>query len=526
MLRLTDDVGRPHDFLVVDVHHHIGSEGATRNLNPKEPNGSYDFYRGIIHGSKFKAGLETLLRDEGTYKYFRREGEISHPHPALECLLRADERVRRTLQGSWAIDISVAFPMHDDFRSNEAVEYRASNKRLSKVVKAMPNSLRFVPWGRVNPSGGREACQEIERACTEDGIRGLKLHPKSDAFDLAGEGLVSALATAARRAIPVIFHTDWKSDRQHIVEALDEAVLALARAGEYDAVSHMWVILGHFGWSADHDMIGFLAHPCVHGEVSGLHGQGAIEFFKTAREAFPDHEWDAEGLLSRAPDPSRLERALAQAHTRDWSRKVMFGSDNPFLNQNNSIDVMGAILGRELDLTSLEVANILGLNAVRLFSMCGHGTQATVAAAATVVHPEERLRLSYSSDLMGGQRFLEAAMRGPQANVRSIHFSPVMATDPHARLLSEMGLLSFVDRDGPTVTLRSVLLEGLERTSFTLHHEAAIGPWTVADPLCQEVVRSLVAVSRTTPERELGMTVATMFLSKSRTDEAGYIKEA
>jgi len=526
MLRLTDDAGRPHDFFVVDVHHHIGSEGITRNLNPKEPNGSYDFCRGIIHGSAFKTGLETLLKDKETYKYFRRRGEVSSPHPALECLLSADERLAKALHGSWAIDISVAFPMHDDFRSNEPVEYRASNKRLSKVVKAMPNSLRFVPWGRVNPAAGEEACQEIDRACTEDGIRGLKLHPKSDAFDLAGEGLVAALATSARRAIPVIFHTDWKSDRRHIIEAADEALLALARAGEYDAASRLRVILGHFGWSVDHEMIGFLTHPCIHGEVSGLHGQGAVEFFKIARGAFPDHEWDSEDLLSRAPDPERLERALSAAHTKDWSRKVMFGSDNPFLNQNNSIDVMGAILGRELDLTSIEAANILGLNAVRLFALHAEGGHAAATAPTTARAPTgAEPRLAFSGDLAGGQRFLEAAMRGSQANLRSVYFSPVIATDPHARLLSEMGLLSFEDRDGATVTLRSVLLEDAERTGFTLHHDADSEPWTVADPLCQEVAGSLLAASGMTPEDEIAPTIERMFHSQGRRDAAGSNKE-
>ncbi len=504
MLRLTDDSGRSHGFLVADVHHHVGSEGQTRNLNPKEPNGSYDFFRGVQYGSESKPGLATILRDSDAFKYHITGGEAFPPHPMLRCLSLADERMGRAFEGSWAIDLSVAFPMHDDFRSNDVVEYRASNRRLAKVVGVLPNSLRFIPWGRVNPDDGAVACEELHRAASEDGIRGLKLHPKSEGFDLEGAGFRLVLRAAARHALPVILHTDWKSDRRRIVEAVDDTIVALASEGDVGAIADLRVILGHFGWAVDPEMIGFIAHPCVYGEVSGLRGRGATEFFRIARDHFPDHRWDASALLSRVPDPSSVSRALRPGIVGDWSRKVMYGSDNPFLNQNNSIDTIGAILGRELDLTALEVANILGLNALALFAngadgMDGGGRPAPPAMTVPGQVP-------FSGTLEDGALFLAVMLKGLPQNMRRVRFVPLLAAEPQPRLLPELGVLHVSGREESGTSLLSVQLGATGRMGFMAIDCPAFPPAALGDPLSQLVADGLVAAA----SRQPGCQAATM----------------
>ncbi|MDP8943652.1 MAG: amidohydrolase family protein [Actinomycetota bacterium] len=90
---------------------------------------------------------------------------------------------------------AVVFPMQ------EPAGYPAANDRV--LAAAAASEGRLVAFCRLDPARG--AVREAER-CLAAGARGLKLHPRAEAFSLADRPVADIFAVAHERRLPVIIH--------------------------------------------------------------------------------------------------------------------------------------------------------------------------------------------------------------------------------------------------------------------------------------------------------------------------------
>jgi len=91
---------------------------------------------------------------------------------------------------------ALVFPMH------EPGGYHAANDRVLDACRT--SGGRLAPLARVDP--GRPGALEEARRGLDGGARGIKLHPRSDRFDLPHPVVEEIVALAGRRGLPVLFH--------------------------------------------------------------------------------------------------------------------------------------------------------------------------------------------------------------------------------------------------------------------------------------------------------------------------------
>ncbi len=90
---------------------------------------------------------------------------------------------------------SVVMPMH------EPGGYPPANDWVMEQCAA--SNGRLVPFCRLDPNA--DAVAEAQR-CIAAGARGLKLHPRAEAFDLAGPEVAEVFAIADEHRLPVLIH--------------------------------------------------------------------------------------------------------------------------------------------------------------------------------------------------------------------------------------------------------------------------------------------------------------------------------
>ena len=90
---------------------------------------------------------------------------------------------------------SVVMPMH------EPDGYPAANDRI--LAECAGSQGRLVPFCRLDPNS--EPIAELER-CLAAGHRGVKLHPRAEAFDLGGAEVGEIFAMAHEHRLPVLIH--------------------------------------------------------------------------------------------------------------------------------------------------------------------------------------------------------------------------------------------------------------------------------------------------------------------------------
>jgi len=127
------------------------------------------------------------------------------------------------------------------FTTAEPDGYPAANDRV--LAEAAASDGRLVPFCRIDPNAPGPL-QEARR-CVGAGARGIKLHPRSDAFALPHPAVEALVAFAASEHLPVLFHAGRG------IPALGEEVTRLA--GAYPDAR---LILAHAGISD----LGLLSH--------------------------------------------------------------------------------------------------------------------------------------------------------------------------------------------------------------------------------------------------------------------------
>src|SRR4051794_6371974 len=135
------------------------------------------------------------------------------------------------------------------FTTHEPSGYLEANDRV--LAEAAASGGRLVPFVRVDPKTADPVGEA--RRCVAAGARGIKLHPRSDAFSLPHPAVEALVAYAAEGRLPVLFHAGRG------IPALGEEVTRLARA-----YPDARLILAHAGISD----LGLLSH--VVGELPNV----------------------------------------------------------------------------------------------------------------------------------------------------------------------------------------------------------------------------------------------------------------
>src|SRR3954470_268424 len=98
--------------------------------------------------------------------------------------------------------IAVVFDVDKETTTSDPFE---GNDYVAEVMRRYPDV--FIGWASVDPWKGKAGVQELERAVTELGLSGLKLHPITQGFFPNDERFYPLYAKADELGIPVIFHT-------------------------------------------------------------------------------------------------------------------------------------------------------------------------------------------------------------------------------------------------------------------------------------------------------------------------------
>ena len=91
-----------------------------------------------------------------------------------------------------------------DAETTSGVPY-VGNDYIASVARQYPD--RFIGFASVDPWKGALAIQELERSVKELGLRGLKLHPTTQAFFPNDAHFYPLWKKCAELSIPVLFHT-------------------------------------------------------------------------------------------------------------------------------------------------------------------------------------------------------------------------------------------------------------------------------------------------------------------------------
>ncbi|HXV56756.1 MAG TPA: amidohydrolase family protein [Gaiellaceae bacterium] len=112
--------------------------------------------------------------------------------------------------------------------------FRAANDRTLAAAEQAGGLL--VPFARLDLA---ESPIEEATRCLDRGARGIKLHPRAQAFLLNDERLEPVFALAAERRVPILIHggrglPPIASDLRRLHDAYPEAALVIAHAGIAD----------------------------------------------------------------------------------------------------------------------------------------------------------------------------------------------------------------------------------------------------------------------------------------------------
>jgi hypothetical protein len=342
--------GQAHRLYVVDGHSHIGSDvDGVSNPNPMAPFGTFDFYKKTYQEViKVTKGNEWKFNSKGVNYEFK---IVPNP-PVYEICKQAAEtseqysKIMERLENSWMFDFGVGFPFQDKYRADkpEAL-YRASNERVAEAVTKFPVSLKMIGYCRVHPDEGQQAVDEVTHSITVKGLRGLKLHPRSEQWldHINNPKAVNVLAEAARLSIPVLFDTRGKESIYNVHELVKSTRTYLERTSP-ELVPHLKVLIGH----------------------------AAAGNFDDARtyQAMSDPNCVGELSMIRSPEFEQfiVDFMKKSSAKKDWSKHIVFGSDFPYFFERHAKDILSFLLTKpffDAGGTIEDVKNIIGGNMLR-----------------------------------------------------------------------------------------------------------------------------------------------------------------
>ena len=359
-----DGKKRVEQIFVIDSHSHLGQDvdGATM-MNPLAPGvGTFDFW-GNVQG-RIKADWEK--KGEQSFRTMM-DGKMTKiswsftPYPftdklysSLEKLGKKHSDLKEKSKFYSMIDQGVCFPFQDVFRDKrpEAL-YRASNINISRFTTRFPFSMKLIGYGRCDPMEGEKAVNEVRHIREVLGLRGLKLHPRSEGWidKISSEKAIQVLIEAASFSMPVIFDTRGRGSILQI-ERLIESTRNRIKSNFPDLLPHFKVIIAHFaqGNIDDHDVYNTIVQPNTYGDLSMLHGAGAGNFFESFRNWF-------------------ISNNKERVDNRTWSEYLLFATDYPYFGDMHAEKLLIYVINKQFFNTGgsiTDIKNILGLNQLRI----------------------------------------------------------------------------------------------------------------------------------------------------------------
>ncbi|MHA2395406.1 MAG: amidohydrolase family protein [Candidatus Thorarchaeota archaeon] len=324
---------------IVDAHHHMGSEKGHKNT----PAGAYDFYAQLWFEIQKKS--KVLLEDD---RLLFEPISVEAPNIATKVFQNKSSWAR--LNHGWLVDRTIVFPYTDDYSSPTSKgepSFKVSNDKISSWTSRAPHSSRLIGFARVNPLDGTHkgtllAVKELERAVLSLGLRGLKLHPLAQLFvdSIDKNEPREVVKRAGELGIPVIF--DTRNMRTVVrIKRLVDSMRNDPDCGP--AMKGLRVILAHCGMApGDSRLYEALKDPVIFAETSTLHDKDVPVLFESASE--------------------RLS-----ASNRDWSEKILFGTDFSFLSVQ-AMDIILHLLSRDFSGTLTDTQRVLAGNTLSLVS--------------------------------------------------------------------------------------------------------------------------------------------------------------
>jgi predicted TIM-barrel fold metal-dependent hydrolase len=158
------------------------------------------------------------------------------------------------------VEVSIAFTIARDRTRVDS----ALNDRVSEFVAAAPS--RRIGFLSIHPEvAGAE--DELERARSDLGLRGIKLGPNYQVFDPLGDAALRVYELAERHGLPVLFHQGASPVR--------EAPLRYAHPLLMDEVAirfpELRIVMAHMGhpWQRE-TIVTIRKHPHVYADISAL----------------------------------------------------------------------------------------------------------------------------------------------------------------------------------------------------------------------------------------------------------------
>ncbi len=121
---------------------------------------------------------------------------------------------------------------------SHAEDYSEANAWTAGVMKRYPD--RLIGYAFINPVGGARAVDDLKRCINDYGLKGIKLHPVSHAYQIYGgvhDELVKPIAElATRHKLPLIIHSGsysfgHPSNIGLLADAFPEAIIIIAHCG-------------------------------------------------------------------------------------------------------------------------------------------------------------------------------------------------------------------------------------------------------------------------------------------------------
>jgi len=355
---------RVENIFVIDSHSHLGEDvdGATM-MNPLAPGtGTFDFW-GNVQGR-----IKSYWADTGEQSFSTnidgKHTNISwefNPYPftenlyiALESLGKRHSDLNSKSKFYSFIDQSVVFPFQDVFRDKhpEAL-YRASNINISRFTTRFPFSMKLIGYARCDPMEGEKAIKEVTYARQVLGLRGLKLHPRSERWidDINTDNPLKVLIEAASHSMPVLFDTRGRGSILDVAELI-KSTRTIITQNYPELLPHFKVIIAHFaqGNIGDYEVYNAIVQPNTYGDLSMLHGEGAGNFLEDFRKWF------------KAQNKIRVDN-------RDWSEYLLYASDYPYFGDIHAQKLLIYIINKQFfdrGGTIKDVRNIMGLNQIKI----------------------------------------------------------------------------------------------------------------------------------------------------------------
>jgi len=355
---------RIENIFVIDAHSHLGEDvDGAKMMNPLAPGtGTFDFWgnvQGRLKSEWVKTG-EQSFRTSMDGKSTKITWSFN-PYPftdklyaALEALGKRYSHLKEKSKFYSFIDQGVVFPFQDVFRDKhpEAL-YRASNINISRFTTRFPFSMKLIGYARCDPMEGGKAIKEVTYAREVLGLRGLKLHPRSERWidDIKTGKPLKVLIEAASHSMPVLFDTRGRGSILDIAELIRSTRTMLAQ-NYPELLPHFKVIIAHFaqGNIGDYEVYNAIVQPNTYGDLSMLHGEGAGNFLENFREWF------------KANNKIRVDN-------RDWSEYLLYASDYPYFGDIHAQKLLIYIINKRFFDTGgniKDVRNIMGLNQIKI----------------------------------------------------------------------------------------------------------------------------------------------------------------